>query len=99
MVMINDDKFILFLAYFSFLESYFTPSAVFHPLPKFMTVAWDFRKENIANNPKMVHGSNSSLLQLLRITITLAKSETKYKLLRNTNDGYERTKIQETERN
>ena len=30
-----------------------------------------------ANNPRMVHGSNSSLLHLKRITITVAKSETK----------------------
>ena len=51
------------------------------------------------SNPRMVYGSNSSLLQLLQITITVAKSETKYKLLRNTNDGYETTKIQERERN
>ena len=29
----------------------------------------------IANNPRMVHGSNSSLSQLIRITITVAKSE------------------------
>ena len=58
-----------------------------------------FQPPHMANNPRMVHDSNSSLLQLLRITITVAKSETKDILLRNTNDGYETMKIQETERN
>ena len=34
----------------------------------------------IANNPRMVHGSNSSLLHLQRITITVAKGETKIQI-------------------
>ena len=72
---------------------------------KIAVVNWVFAKFQsknfiIANDPRMVHGSNLTFnTDIKELRLQLLKRNKKYKLLRNTNDSYETTKIQETERN